>query len=88
MIQIQILVSDLQKGHLGSDNIIRGHQRVFANNSLLKRATDWKLYAHWKVHNETTDMGMVSLCSSCQNASHDMQHDLICNMTNLGLHVT
>ena len=62
MIQVQILVGDLHKGHLGSDDVIRGHQQVFANNSRLKRATD---------------LGMVSLCSSCQDASPDMQHDLL-----------
>ena len=62
MIQVQILVSDLHKSHLGSDDVIRGHQQIFANNSRLERATD---------------MGLVSLCSSCQDASPDMQHDLL-----------
>ena len=69
MIQVQILVGDLHKGHLGSDDVIRGHQEVFANNSRMKRATD---------------TGMVSLCSSCQDASPDMQHDLLgstCDLT-------
>ena len=37
MIQVQILVGDLHKGYLVSDDIIRGHQQVFANNSRLKR---------------------------------------------------
>ena len=55
MIHIQTLVGDLGKGHLGSDDAIRSHQQVFANNSRLKRATgivlvlsrriDW--YATW-----------------------------------------
>ena len=39
MIQVQILVGDLHRGHLGSYDIIRGHQQVLANNSRLKRAT-------------------------------------------------
>ena len=69
MIQVQILVGDLHKGHLDSDDVIRGHQQVFANNSRIKRATD---------------TGMVSLCSSCRDVSPDMQHDLpgsICYLT-------
>ena len=61
MIQVQTLVGDLHKGHLG------GHLRpptcFFANNSRLKRAT-------------STDMGVVSLCLSCQDASTDMQLDV------------
>ena len=61
MMYVQILVGDLYKGHLGSDDAIRGHQQVFANNSRMERATDG---------------GMLSLCSSCQHASPDMQHDL------------
>ena len=32
MIQGQILVGDLHKGHLWSDNVIGGHQQVFAYN--------------------------------------------------------
>ena len=48
MIQVQILVGAVHKCHLGSDDVIQGHQQVFAANSLLKRATD---------------MGVVSLCS-------------------------
>ena len=62
MIHSQILVGDLHnghKGHLGSDDVIRGYQQVYANNSRLKRATD---------------MGVVSLSSSCQDALTDMQH--------------
>ena len=39
MIQVQILVGDLHKGHIGSDDVIRSHQQVFANNSRLKIAT-------------------------------------------------
>ena len=62
MIQVQILVGDLHKGHPVSDGVIRGHQQVFANNSRLKRVTD---------------VGVVSLCSSCQDTSPDMQHDLL-----------
>ena len=60
MMQVQILVDDLYKGHLGSDDVIRGNQQVFANNSRMKIATD---------------TGMVLLWSSCQDASPDMQHD-------------
>ena len=60
MMQVPILVGDLHKGHLGSDDAIRGHQQV--NNSRMKRASD---------------TGMVSLCSCCQDASPDMQHDLL-----------
>ena len=41
MIQVQILVGDLHIGYLGSDNVILGHQQVFANNLRLKRATEW-----------------------------------------------
>ena len=67
MIQAKILVGDLRKGHLGSDDVIRGHQQVFANNSRLKKAID---------------MGVVSLCWSCQDAPPDI------NMTYLGQHVT
>ena len=69
MIQVQILVGDPHKGHLGSDDVIRGHEQVFADNSRLERATD---------------MGVVSLCSSCQDASSDMQHGLLgpaCDLT-------
>ena len=62
MIQVQILVGDLHKGHLGSDDVIRGHQEVFVNNLRMNRATD---------------TGMVSFCSSCQDPSLDMQHDLL-----------
>ena len=32
MIQVQILVGGLHKDHLGLDDVIRGHQQVFANN--------------------------------------------------------
>ena len=39
----------------------RGHQQVFANDSRLNRATD---------------IGVVSLCLSCRDASTDVQHDL------------
>ena len=63
MIQVQILVGDVHKAHLGSDDVIRGHQQIFVNNSRMKRATD---------------TGMVSLSSSCQDAS-----PLICNKTDL-----
>ena len=69
MIQVQILVGDLHKSHLGLDDVIGGPQQFFANNSRLKR---------------TTDMGVVSLCSSCQDASKDMQYDLLgstCDLT-------
>ena len=62
MIQATILVGDLHKGRLGLDDVIQGHQEMFSNNSRLERATD---------------MGQVSLCSSCQDASPDMQHDLL-----------
>ena len=68
MIQVQILVGDLYKGHLGSGDIIRVHKQVFANNSRMKR---------------TTDTGMVSLCSSCQDASPDMQHNLLGSTSDL-----
>ena len=40
MIQVQILVGDLHGGHLVSYDVIRGHQKVLANNSRLKSATD------------------------------------------------
>ena len=69
MIQVRVLVDDLHKGHLGSDDIIRGHQQIFADNSQMKRATD---------------TGMVSLCSSCQDTSPHMQHDILgstCDLT-------
>ena len=48
--------------YVGSYDVIRGHQQVFANNSRLKRAAD---------------MAVVSLCSACQDASPDMQHELL-----------
>ena len=35
MIQVQIMVGDLHTGHLGSYDVIRGHQQVLANNSRL-----------------------------------------------------
>ena len=41
MIQLQILVDGIHKGHLGSDDVIRGHQQVFANNSRLKQLQIW-----------------------------------------------
>ena len=44
-----------------SFGITRDHQQIFANNSRLKR---------------TRDMGKVSLCLSCHEASTDTQHDL------------
>ena len=62
MIQLQILVGDVHKGHLGSDDVIRHYQQVIANKSRLNRATD---------------MGVVSLSLPCQDASPDMQHDLL-----------
>ena len=37
MIQGKILVGDLHIGHLESDDVIRGRQQVFANNSRLKK---------------------------------------------------
>ena len=61
MIQVKILVGNLHRGHLGSYDVIRGHQQGFANNSRLKRARD---------------MGLVSLCLYCHDASTDMQYDL------------
>ena len=70
IIQVQILVGDLHKGHLGSDDVIQGHQQFFfTNNSRMKKATD---------------TGMISLCSSCQDESPDMQNDLLgstCDLT-------
>ena len=43
MIQVQILVGDLYKGHLGSDHVIRGHRQVFDNNLRMKelRTREW-----------------------------------------------
>ena len=69
MIQVQILVGNLNQGLLGLDDVIRGHQSIFANNSRLKKS-----YRHRR----------VSLCSSCQDASTDMRHDLLgpaCDLT-------
>ena len=60
MIQVQILVGDLRKDHLESDDIIRGYQQLFANKSRLKRAVD---------------MGVILLFLSFQDASTGMQHD-------------
>ena len=62
IIQVQILVIDLHKGHLGSYDVIRGHQHVLANNARLKR---------------TRFMGVVSLCLVCHDAPTDMKHDLL-----------
>ena len=62
MIQVQILVSDLDRGHLGSYDVIRSYQQALANTSRLKRATC---------------MGVVSLCLYCHNESTDMQHELL-----------
>ena len=61
MIQVQILVGDLHRGRLGSYAVIRGQQQVLANNSRLKRARE---------------MGVVSLCLYCYDASTNIQHDL------------
>ena len=61
MIQVQILVDDLHRGHLGSYDVIRDYQQVFANNWRLKRATG---------------MDVVSLCWYCHDASTDTQHEL------------
>ena len=36
MIQVQLLVDDLHRGHLGSYDVIQGHQQVLTNNSRLK----------------------------------------------------
>ena len=41
MIQVQSLVSDLHKSHLGSDDVIQGHHQVFANNSRSKALQAW-----------------------------------------------
>ena len=73
MIQLQILVSGLLKGHLGSDDVIRGHQQFFANKIRLKRATD---------------VGVVSLSLSCQDASPDMQHDFLGSTSDLFVTLT
>ena len=62
MIQVKTLVGGLHKGHVMSDDAMQGHQQIFANNSRLERATD---------------MGQVSLSSSCQDTSPDSQHDLL-----------
>ena len=62
MIQVKSLVGDLHKGHLMSDDVIQGHQQIFANNSRLEIATD---------------VAQVSLSSSCQDTSPDSQHDLL-----------
>ena len=59
MIQVQILVGDLHRGHVRSDDAIWGHIQLFANNSCLKRPTG------------RGPMGVVSLCLSCQDASTD-----------------
>ena len=67
MNQMQISVGD-HKGHLGSDDIIRSHQQFCVNKSRLKRAAD---------------MGVVSLCLSCEDASTDMQHDLLASTCDL-----
>ena len=48
----------------------RGHQQVFVNSSRLRRSTD---------------MGVVSLCLSRQDASTDMQHDLLRSACDLAL---
>ena len=61
LIQGKILVGDLHKSDLVSDDVIRGRQQVFAHNSQL---------------NKGRDTVMVSLYSSCQNASPNMQHVL------------
>ena len=61
MIQVQILIGDLHRGHLGSYDVILDHQQALANNLRLKRAGD---------------MGVVSLFLCCHDASIDMQHDL------------
>ena len=53
-----------------SSGVSRGHRQSFANNSGLKRAAD---------------MGVVSLCLSCQAASTDMQHDLLSSTCDLDL---
>ena len=47
MTQVQILVGDLDRGYLGSYDVIRNSQQILANNSRLKRATG---------------MGVVPLC--------------------------
>ena len=47
--------------YLGLHDVIRGHQQVWANNPRLKRARD---------------MGVISLCLYCHDASTDMHHDL------------
>ena len=61
MVQVQILVGDLDRGHLGSYDVICGNQQVLANNSRLKSARG---------------VGMVSLCLYYNDASTDMQNDL------------
>ena len=61
LIEVQILVGDLHRGHLKSSDGIRGQKQVLANNSRLKRVED---------------MGLVSLCLYCHDASTDIQYDL------------
>ena len=48
----------------------RGHQQIFANNSRLKGATN---------------IGVLSLCLSCQDASTDMQYYLLRSTCDLDL---
>ena len=62
MIQVRISVGGLHRGHLGSYDVIRGHQQVLANNSRLIRARD---------------MGEIYLYLYYHDASVDMQHDLL-----------
>ena len=73
MIHLKMLIGDLHKGHLGADEVIRGHQQIFANKSRLKRATD---------------TGLISLSLSCQDASPDMQHDLLGSACDLRVTLT
>ena len=40
MIQVQILVGDLHKGHVGSDDVIWGQRQFFPNMPQLERDTD------------------------------------------------
>ena len=62
IIQVHILVCDLDRGHLGSYDVIRSHQQVLANNSRLKRATGMGVVSLWLYcHNESTDMSMSYL---------------------------
>ena len=79
MIQLQILFGDLHKGHPGSDDLIQGHQQVFANKSRLST----KSYRHGRGLIElvlSRHIAWYATCPTLVNMWHSRDLDLRLNV--------